>query len=374
MNVVLATGIYPPEIGGPATFTRDLADALRAEGDVVQIVTYGDASTLSGPVPVTIVSRGKSVLWRYARYAWQTFVLARTADVVFAQGPVSEGVPAALAAWLARKPFVLKVVGDVAWEAAQRGGYARSLDEFLQEKPPSLNAALIRWLQGMVARYACRILVPSRYLQGVVCAWGVPQTRIAVIYNAVHRVRPDESEPSLRAAFGLEGKRLWLAGGRLVPWKRIDLLLKMLVHRPDADVLLVAGEGPCMPVWQRLAMKLGVAGRVVWLGRCSAARLASWYRVATAFLLPSLYEGLPHMPLEAAQYGCPSFVSRCGGNPEAAEIHPALVQVVPSDDPLVWSRALDGLRAPDASVTPPPWTQSLQMRAYRTWISSVSRG
>ncbi len=368
MRIVLATGIYPPEIGGPATFTRDAAEALQAEGDIVHVLTYGDAKTFFGPAPVTVIFRDGGVLMRYVRYFWRAFALARRADLVFAQGPVSEGVPAALAAWLAGKPFTLKVVGDVAWETAQRSGYAGSLDDLLRAKAPSSKVALIRWIQGRVARFAGQVVVPSRYLQRVVQAWGVPEARISVIYNAVHQVLPDETEASLRDLFGLEGKRIWLAGGRLVPWKRIDLLLRALTYRPETDVLAVAGEGPCLAAWQRLAMDLGVTHRVIWLGRCSAQRLAAWYRTATAFLLPSLYEGLPHMPLEAARYGCPSLVSQWGGNPEAEEVCPGLVEVVRSDQPLAWAQALDRVRRLDASVSPHAWTQSRQMQAYRAWL------
>ena len=44
MKILLATGIYPPESGGPATYTMGLASALRSRGHEVMIVTYGETS------------------------------------------------------------------------------------------------------------------------------------------------------------------------------------------------------------------------------------------------------------------------------------------------------------------------------------------
>jgi hypothetical protein len=41
MKIVLATGIYPPDIGGPATYVRELAESLTSKGNKVVIVTYG---------------------------------------------------------------------------------------------------------------------------------------------------------------------------------------------------------------------------------------------------------------------------------------------------------------------------------------------
>ncbi len=366
MNVVLATGIYPPEIGGPATFTRALAQALQAESIETTIVTYGDERTAREPAPVLVAARTSGVLGRYYTYAKHVYRAAKTCDAVFAQGPVSEGIPACLAAFCARKPFVLKVVGDVAWETAQRQGNAQPLDTFLQAPRASFKARLLIVLERLVARSAVRVITPSRYLQSVVRAWGVKEERSAVIYNAVHEQQEDMAAEALRAQYGLEGKRVLLAGGRLLPWKRIEILLEALARRPASEILVVAGDGPCLARWKQLAQELKLEERVIWLGLCSGKRMASWYGVADAFLLPSLYEGLPHMVLEAAIHGCPSLVSRWGGSREAADLCPGMVRVVESDEPGDWSAAFDGVSRTRnvASMTIARWTQAEQMRAY----------
>ena len=48
MKVVLATGIYPPQIGGPATYVRGLARELTEAGHRVTVVTYAPAEEAVG--------------------------------------------------------------------------------------------------------------------------------------------------------------------------------------------------------------------------------------------------------------------------------------------------------------------------------------
>ncbi len=372
MRIVLATGIYPPEIGGPATFTRALATSLQSASIRTAIVTYGDGATQRVPAPVRVVFRGTSVFRRYFSYACAVYQAARGADLVFAQGPVSEGIPAMIGAVLARRPFALKVVGDFAWETAQRQGNTQPLDAFLSRPEASWKSRVLILLERIVARHAVRVITPSRYLESVVQRWGVADSRRVVIYNAVHEETPDVAHEVLRTQYGLEGKRILLAGGRLVPWKRIDLLLEIMVSRPTDEVLIVAGDGPCLADWRRMAEERGLNERVHWLGQCSATRMASWYRAADLFMLPSLYEGLPHMVLEAALQGCPSLVSRWGGNPEAVDLFPGLVRVVESDDPSTWAKAIEETARPrDASSSTKRWTQAEQMQEYRRVLEGM---
>lgn len=369
MNIVLATGIYPPESGGPATFVQDLAKRLLADGHVVRLVTYGDRRTNRSLGIETVIERGNSVLYRYVRYAVEVWKAAKTADMVFAQGPLSEGVPARIAAALLRKPFVLKVVGDVAWESAQRGGYTADLDFFLEEHVHG-KIPIIRWLQGLVARTSERVIVPSKYLQGVVMKWGVNERKTEVIYNAVRVHQPIVSERELRLHYQLEQKRILLAGGRLVPWKNIGFLLEIMAQRPESEVLVVVGSGPAEEGWRQRALQLGIENRVVWTGALSAEEMTSWYACADVFLLPSLYEGLSHMLLEAAMHGVASIASPAGGNAEGRQLFPERVEIVPLDV-RQWSVSLDRAHRSEGDQVRAVWSKEEQYRAYLAVLATM---
>src|SRR3989338_2836753 len=177
---------------------------------------------------------------------------------------------------------------------------------------------------------------PSRYLTSVVKAWGVPEGRIRVIYNAA------EPLPSSTMRLNIEGKRVMLTAVRCVPWKGVDFIIGIMSDLPSDVVLVVAGDGPSLDDWKKLASERGVGDRVRFVGRLDRTALAYWYRAADLFVLPSGYEGFPHVVPEAASVGLPSFVSDKGGNPETRELLGELVRVLPYGDVGAWRTALSG--------------------------------
>src|SRR3990167_7909869 len=108
MRIVIATPLYPPEIGGPATYAKLLFEGLPEKGIEVELVKFSDVRHL----PKII---------RHIAYFLRVLKAARNANVVLALDPVSVGLPAMKAAQKARKPFVVKIVGDYAWEQGQIG-------------------------------------------------------------------------------------------------------------------------------------------------------------------------------------------------------------------------------------------------------------
>ncbi|MFH1078251.1 MAG: glycosyltransferase [Patescibacteria group bacterium] len=343
MKILLATGIYPPESGGPATYTAGLASALMSRGHAVTVLAYG-TSDASSAWPVHRVSRGGGPVVRYLRYAWHAFLLARKADVVYVQGPVSEGLPATIGARLAGRDVFMKVVGDYAWEmATQKQGRARQalplLDEFLKGRHSGV-VRFYEWAERWTSRKARRVIVPSRYLKTVVERWGVPSDRIEVVKNAVDPLPTTSGRDAERQALGVEGKTVVLTAVRAVPWKGVAEFVTWWKDIPASHLLVVAGDGPELERWKKLAVSEGVAERVRFLGRIDRQTMAQWYTAADAFALNSGYEGYPHVVAEAASIGLPCLVSDQGGNPETVEDFGSLVTVVPYGDKGRWVEAL----------------------------------
>ncbi len=341
MKILLATGIYPPEIGGPASFTRELARELKRHGHEPTVVCYGDGNTLTGEGwPVVAVSRSGGAFFRYARYAWHVYSAAKKSDVVFLQGPVSEGFPGTLGAWLARKPTVMKVVGDYAWEMyRQQKGNEEMLDMFVKHGHGG-GIGLLEKLERWSSRHAKSIIVPSRYLKTIVEAWGVRPEKIRVIYNTIPPLPETKSREELRTSKGFADKRLILTVVRAVPWKHGDFLCEVLVRLPEDYRLAIVGDGPSLGDWKRKADELGVSSRVTFAGKLDREKVAEWYAMADVFVLPSGYEGFPHAIAEAASVGLPSLVSDQGGNPETKELFPGLVKVVPYLDAEAWTKSI----------------------------------
>ncbi|NNM84014.1 glycosyltransferase family 4 protein [Candidatus Parcubacteria bacterium] len=299
MKLVIATPLYPPEIGGPATYAKLLSNGLPGKGIEVEVVKFSEVRHLP------------KLLRHYAYYR-HVYSAARGADAVLALDPVSVGLPALCAAKKAGKHFFVKVVGDYAWEQGQqRFGITQTLDEFIKTTRVSFGVRLFRRVQARVARSALRVIVPSDYLKGVVTTWGIPPEKIEVIYNAVSLEKFGTVLPKAISALS---RPLVVTVGRLVPWKHIDGVIDATAGVFGASLAIV-GEGPERVVLARHA-KEKLLGRFVFTGPLSHSDTLVVMRSADALVLNSSYEGLSHLLIEALTLGMPIIATRVGGNTE----------------------------------------------------------
>ena len=173
------TGIWPPDVGGPATHGPDFAAFLHDRGHDVHVVTMGDTEPTERPVPVRSIRRDRPFVIRYSRVATAGLTLARKADVVYATATYAA---AAIASLGARRPLVAKLVSDPAYERARRYGLFRgSLESF--QAPAGLASESLKHLRTSALRRARRIVVPSRYLAEIAATWGLDPDRIGVLVN-----------------------------------------------------------------------------------------------------------------------------------------------------------------------------------------------
>lgn len=103
MRIIIATGIFPPEIGGPAYYSKNLAEALQAQGHDVRIVLYGRLKSLPSGV-------------RHALYAVKLLWHSLRADGIIAFDTYSVGLPAAFVSMPTGIPVVARIGGDFMWE------------------------------------------------------------------------------------------------------------------------------------------------------------------------------------------------------------------------------------------------------------------
>lgn len=128
MRILIATGIYPPEVGGPARYASELRRLWKKEGDSVS---------------VAIASRFKwlpSVVRQVAFLKWCVLKGLR-ANVIFALDTFSAAVPAFYASRILRKPFIVRVGGDFLWEMyTERTKKEITLRDFCEHVPSDLSA------------------------------------------------------------------------------------------------------------------------------------------------------------------------------------------------------------------------------------------
>lgn len=336
MKIVIATGIYPPDIGGPASLSAALFRVWRDLGHDVRVIAYGAPSDEEH---VVRVSKRASLPRRYLKYAFSVWKSCKGADIVFMQGAVSEGLPATIAAMLRGVPCVMRIPGDYAWEVYRQDPNAHELlDEFIDSKHMG-KIGLLESIERWSAKRTRAIITPSEYLKRIVEVWGVDESRVHVLLNTVSPFT-DVSSEDLTELYGLRDKKVFLCVARAVPWKRVDFLIDVFADLPDDYLLVFAGDGPMLETWKRSAEKKGLSQRALFLGRVDRARIANWYETADAFLLPSGYEGYPFVVAEAVSFGLPCLVSDKAGNPETQKQYPDHVTVLPYGDTDAWRNAL----------------------------------
>lgn len=100
--------------------------------------------------------------------------------------------------------------------------------------------------------------------------------------------------------------------GRLVDWKALDIVFEALLAVPNAT-LDVIGDGPMLATWRDLAVRLGLSGRIRFLGWKTQAECAQALAGCCALVLPSLYECGGAVVLEAMAMGRPVIATAWGG-------------------------------------------------------------
>ena len=301
MRLVIATPLYPPEIGGPATYAKLLAEGLPERGIEVTLVKFSEVRYLPK-------------IMRHYAYERRVRAALSGADAVLALDPVSVGLPTMRAAKKERKPFIVKIVGDYAWEQGQqRFGVKQDLDEFVKTKQTSLQVHILQSVQTRVARAARRVIVPSEYLKSIVVAWGIPSEKIEVIYNAVL----SEGFGAVPEAVANLPRPLVVTAGRLVSWKHVDGIIDAVSRIPEVSLAII-GDGPERDALARHARER-LPGRAVLTGMLSHKDTLAAIRFADVFVLNSFYEGLSHLLIEALEVGVPIVATRAGGNTEVVE-------------------------------------------------------
>lgn len=308
MKVLIATGIYPPSVGGTATYTKILYDNLPSHDVEVVVASFDNLRSL--PMGV-----------RHLLYFIKLLIDGIGKDVIYAQDSVSVGFPAMWAAKILKKKFILKVVGDYAWEqGVQKFGVQESMDDFvkdLREYHPQVLR--IKKIQKKVAERADKIIVPSRYLKKIVAQWGISENKINVVFNAVDKVGelPDNIG-NLRDEVGFVGPTI-ITAGRLVSWKGFETLITVVEELRDEFKyikLLIIGGGPEKQKLEEIIVKKQLFKNVHLTGVMDKQNLFKHTVAADLFVLNSGYEGFSHQLLEVLAIGTPVVTTRAGGNPE----------------------------------------------------------
>jgi glycosyltransferase involved in cell wall biosynthesis len=297
VRVLIVSGIWPPDVGGPASHAPEVAGWLREQGHDVEAVVTADAAPAREAYAVHWVSRALPPGVRHAAALRTIVARARHADVVYSTGMFGRS---SLGALLARTPFVLKLTADPAFERARRRGLvAGEVGAFQSGGGGPLAGALRRARDAAVGR-AAHLVCPSAFMRELVISWGVPPERVTLLPNAAPRASEAE-------VFEVGERPVLAFAGRLTAQKDLGRALEAMRELADAR-LLIAGDGP-----ERARLEAAAGERVEFLGALPRAEVLGLLRAADASILTSAWENFPHGVVESLAVGTPVIATRTGG-------------------------------------------------------------
>jgi len=332
MKVAIVAPHFHPRAGGVETYTLNIATRLVTLGWQVVIVTTGETQSgerhsVAGmpvyrlPIAVTVSNTPVGFRWRH-RLA-RIFDDERP-DVINAHTPVPYLADMAQRA-SGPIPFVLTYHNDLAKEAL----LAKVAVETLQH---TLIDRTLRRANRIIATsdYYVR---ESRYLRRY-------ESKISVVPPGVDLAtfNPDVQVPA-DLARSYAGNRVILFVGSLnksQQYKGLDVLISAFgrVHAKSPDVrLVIAGAGDGLGMYRQAAVAAGVADHVDFPGYVAHDKLASYYKLARVFAMPSTSrtEGFGMVHVEAGAVGTPVIGSRIGGVPYAVRDNETGLLVSPRD-------------------------------------------
>lgn len=216
-------------------------------------------------------------------------------DLIHAHAPLPAGHIAMLLNSELGMPYVVSVHGQDAFSTDHVGGRVGQWCDRISQR---------------VYQASKRVICVSEIVREQLLRGMGARCRTSVVYNGVD---PEVFAPGEASA--TQGRNI-LSVGNLLPTKGHNVLMRALAAiAPEFPgvTLDVIGDGPEMPRLQQLTRELEIKDRVRFLGRRSRQQVAGAMRRCTVFALPSSYEGLGCVYLEAMSSAKPAIGCRGQG-------------------------------------------------------------
>jgi len=291
-RVAVLTGIYPPDSGGPATFAVSFSDFVVKRGGTVKVISLTNgrgATKREQKSTVRLISRKHGLILRTLIVTVEIFrEYWRKSDVI-ANGFFIE---AYIASFFLRSTYTAKVPGDIVWERAINSGITNLDTLGFQDQELNFKYRLFRLYFTKSLLKAKSVIVPSPVLYDLCVHWGIPKSKIHLIYNSVDI---DYFKPGSNNDFKYD----CIVVNRLVELKNVDEV--MIACKNLGLSLLVVGDGPEMQKLTALSKTLG--SKIDLVGNASQAQLIEFLQSSKFYVLNSTADATAYSLLEARACG-----------------------------------------------------------------------
>ena len=305
MKILVTVGIFPPDIGGPATFVPEIVNYLQNEHNYeIDILTLSDNENLKikDELSVNRIDRNLPLIYRWLTTILTIYKLGKDKDLIFVNGL---GTETTIANIFLKKKIIRKIVGDPVWERAyNKSKTANNFDDF-QEKNYGITISLQKKVRDFSIKKTHIVITPSQHLKNFIINLGY-KNKIETINNGVKI--PKESTK----IFKHDQLNITILS-RLVAHKNIEKVIKAISDLNNPLIKLnIVGEGPEMEQLKSISLKSKKIDDIIFHGKLKRDNIYDILLHSDLYIQASNYEGLPHSLLEAMSFGIPVLCTSVG--------------------------------------------------------------
>ncbi len=303
-KTLLVTIDYPPATGGIAQYWKQVTESLPA--DVFFVLNGGKpfASPNTHIVNSRLFFKRVWPSWLKGIFVIARMVKSRNIEQIIAD----QLLPVGSMVWLLSRVMPIEYFVQI-----------HGMDLLQAQASPRK-----RWLARNILQGAKGIITNSNAVSKLIREFA-GELKISVVYPIPPQPKPADQERlrRLRQQYSLEGKKILLTVGRLVPRKGVDRMLQalgLILHRFDDALYVIVGDGPYKEELQSLAKAYGRA--VLFTGSVDDEERDTWFELADIFVMPARQlpddiEGFGIVYLQAGWRGKPVVAGKSGGVTEA---------------------------------------------------------
>ena len=301
----MTVGIFPPDIGGPATFVPKIAKYFQDELNYeIEILTLSDNknSNINDDFSVKRIDRNLPIIYRWLKTIFTIYKLGKNKDLIFVNGL---GTEATIANIFLNKKIIRKIVGDPVWERAySKAKISESFDEF-QVKNYGFSISFQKKVRSFSIKKSDIVVTPSQHLKNFILNLGF-KNKIEIINNGVFI--PEENTN----IFTNDQINITIVS-RLVSHKNIEKIIKAIsdLNSPLINLNII-GDGPELNQLQKISLESNNKDNIIFHGKLNRDDINHIFLKSDIYIQASNYEGLPHSLLEAMSYGIPVLCTPVG--------------------------------------------------------------
>ena len=305
MRVLVTVGIFPPDIGGPATFVPKIAKYFQDELNYeIEILTLSDNknSNINDDFSVKRIDRNLPIIYRWLKTIFTIYKLGKNKDLIFVNGL---GTETTIANIFLKKKIIRKIVGDPVWERAySKAKISESFDEF-QVKNYGFSISLQKKVRSFSIKKSDIVVTPSQHLKNFILNLGF-KNKIEIINNGVFI--PEENTN----IFTNDQINITIVS-RLVSHKNIEKIIRAIsdLNNPLINLNII-GDGPELNQLQKISLESNNKDNIIFHGKLNRDDINHIFLKSDIYIQASNYEGLPHSLLEAMSYGIPVLCTPVG--------------------------------------------------------------